>query len=129
MPSLIRSPEEILCTTHADLFFIRFKNGAQAHPAGRDPDGQAELFAWLGEHFPHVTPELIGPSEYSGWICGGITGDVYLNWTEADVVTFSAAWEDANGDSIDPRFQCYHYPFTEYQRRLREHGDPRTRGD
>ncbi|MFZ2854347.1 MAG: hypothetical protein WAZ34_09590 [Rhodocyclaceae bacterium] len=127
MPRLIRSPEEILRTTGRDIFFIKFSAGAKAYKAGRDPDGHTELVNWFAKHLPHVTPELIGPSEFSGWICGGISGDLYLNWTKADIATFSAAWENEDGDSLDSRFQCYHYPIAEFERRVAEHGDPRMR--
>ena len=127
MPTLIRTPEDVLRATGRDMYLIRFPNGARANQAGRDPDGHADLMAWFSTHQPHVKPELIGPSEFSGWIYGGITGDLCLNWTEADAAAFSAVWEDANGSSLDPRFQSYFYPLSLYEQLVAEHGDPRSR--
>lgn len=118
MPYLIRAPEEILRATGQDIHFIRFRDGLAAHNEGREPSGKAELCAWLARHQPHVVLELIGPSEFSGWILGGIGGDWYVaNWTTADITAFSVEWEDVGGKSCDERFQCYCYPYAEYQRR------------
>ena len=127
MPRLLRSPETILRSTGQAIYFVRFADGDKAVRAGRPPNGEADLRAWLTAHLPHVTPEPIGPSEFSGWVCGGFSGDLYLNWTANDVAAFAAAWEDDNGDSLDPRFQCYQYPVATYEYLLTEHGDPRER--
>ena len=129
MPRLIRRPEDIIRATGGDIFLIHFTDGAEAYEAGREPEGYADLVNWLATHQPHVIPELIGPSEFSGWVCGGICWDLYLNWTEGDVVAFSADWENLDGGSVDSRFQCYRYPVATYERRLAEHGDARTWND
>jgi hypothetical protein len=130
MPMLVRTPEEIIRTTGQGIYLIRFKEELDGFGGWPNPAGKDELVEWFKTHQPHVQLELIGPSEFSGMICGGIGNDWYIaNWTEEDVVTFSAAWEKEDGGSVDARFQCFSYPVYEYERRLTEKGDPRELED
>ena len=128
MPRLVLSPEQILRTTLTDFYFIRFTDGLQAYRAGREPDGKAVLEEWLCQHLPDARLELIGPSEFAGILCGGIGSDYAFFVGEEGIAQFASRWEHPDGSSIDPRWQCIWYPYSEFERRLAEHGDPRARG-
>lgn len=124
MPRLIRSPEQILRATQADLYFIRFSHGQDAYRAGKEPAGKRELEAWLSQHIPDTRLELIGPSEFSGMLCGGIGDDYAFHIAPDGIEQFAAHWEHPDGSSLDPRWQCIWYPLKEFERRIAEHGDP-----
>ncbi|MDT8990706.1 hypothetical protein RQP54_07480 [Curvibacter sp. APW13] len=69
-----------------------------------------ELTDWLATNFPDRELHTLGPSEHSGWISGGPCMKVLALTTE-EVQRFSQRWEDANGKSIDDRWQCYQWPY------------------
>lgn len=126
MPRLIPTPEQILRTTQADLYFIRFTNGQRAYRAGVDPEGKSTLDTWLAGHLPDARLELMGPSEFSGILCGGIGADYAFHVSVEGIAEFAAYWEGPDGSSRDPRWQCIWYPLEEFERRIAEHGDPLT---
>ena len=126
MPRILRTPEGILRETKADMFFVRFANGKEAHRRGNEPAGKKELEDWLQTNLPGTRLELIGPSEFSGILCGEIGGDYAFFSSEAEISQFSKVWEDGNGQSLDPRWQCFWYPMEEFQRRLDKFGDSRS---
>lgn len=126
MPRSIRTPEDILRETNRDLYFVQFTDGDKAQRAGREPDGKPELLAWLATHMPHVNVEVIAPSEFSGYLQGGFTGDLALHWLDDDVTTYAAAWEDADCCTTDPRWQVIWYSQDIFAKRISENSDPRT---
>lgn len=105
MPQLIRTPEQIFRDERKDLYLIRMCQGD-----GDDAPGWQEIQDWLREHAPNSPVEPLAPSEDSGWVMGYL-GDLRVDFTPEDLATFCARWEDGNGNSIDPRFQCYLWPF------------------
>ena len=109
MPSLIRTPEEIFRTEKEDFYFIRFNQR-------RFEEAQAELISWLDLHIPDTRYEKIGPSESSGYISGYLgdlriifaeSGFVESDFEESDLQIFCKHWETPEGQSLDPRFQCF----------------------
>jgi len=126
MPRILRTPEDILRETKTDLFFVRFTNGLEAHCRGKEPAGKKEMEDWLQTHLPGTRLELIGPSEFSGFLCGGIGGDYAFFASEAEVSQFAKVWEDESSHSLDPRWQCFCYSIEEFWRRLNKFGDPRS---
>jgi hypothetical protein len=61
--------------------------------------------AWFTLHMPNSPTETLAPSEHSGWIMGG-PNSLRIAFTDEDLKAFCAKWEDADGKSLDPRFQC-----------------------
>lgn len=124
MPRYLRTPEEIIRARGEGIYFVQFIDGFVAMMEDRQPIGQTEFIAWFRQHQPHVTLEEIGPSEFSGFIAGGITGDLYLDgWREEDIAQYSAVFENEAGLSVDFPWQVYDYPLAEYQRRAALHRD------
>lgn len=105
MPQLIRTPEQIFREERKDLYLIRMCQGD-----GSDAPGWQEIQDWLHAHIPSAKVEMIGPSEASGWVMGYL-GDLRVDFSAEELAVFCARWEDEQGNSIDPRFQCYLWPF------------------
>ena len=109
MPYLMRTPEEIFRTEGKDIYVIRFKGEEDEMPADESP-ARTEMMAWLHEHLPHTHVEPSAPSEYSGYIIGYF-GDLRVDFSESDLKVFCDRWENPDGGSVDPRFQCYLHPY------------------
>jgi hypothetical protein len=123
MPRYLRTPEEVIRERGEGIFFASFTDGFVAMIEDREPTGRAEFIAWFQQHQPHVTLEEIGPSEFSGFIAGGFTGDLYLDgWRDEDIAEYAAVFEDEAGHSRDERWQVFEYPYEEYLRRSEERG-------
>ena len=113
MPYLIKTPEDVFRETGKDVYLIRFcENRKKKHAATE------EVQAWIQENLPGTRVEPLAPSEHSGWI-SGYFGDLWIDFSAEGLAAFCARWEDAEGKSIDPRFQCYLVP---YQRWYDRHG-------
>lgn len=113
MPRLIRSPEEIFRAEKKDIYVIHSKEeSVSGHP------GLQEVSAWIAVHLPGTTVEPLGPSEYSGVISGDSGKRLRVDFTEKALSAFCERWE-RNNASIDPRFQCFIYP---YDRWFQKHG-------
>ena len=69
-----------------------------------------EMQRWFAQHMPDSPTEPMAPSEHSGFIEGGPIG-LRIAFTDADLQRFCQVWEDAQGQSINPRFQCYQYAY------------------
>ena len=124
MPRLVRTPEEIIRSRGHGIYFVSFEDGFEAMLEEREPEGRADFTAWFTQNQPHVRLEEIGPSEFSGVIAGGFTGDLYLDgWTDDDIAAYSRVFEDDEGSTLDARWQVFEYPLSEYERRLAQHGD------
>lgn len=113
MPMLVRTPEDIFRAEKKDIYAIHNLEGESRHDSG-----MVEIAKWLKDNLPDTPTELLAPSENSGIICGGINGTLRVDFTPAGLKTFCDRWE-RNDASVDPRFQCYIYP---YQKWFQEHG-------
>lgn len=140
MPQLIRTPDEIFrAEPGKTLYYIEFNfpgkmsslHGLKARSEAPDavepidpahPPGQAELLDWFATHWPAVHIELLAPREGSGFVCGGIDGRLRVDFDEAALAGFVERWETADGASVDPRWQCFAFP---YERWLHQR-HPRT---
>lgn len=109
MPHLIRTPEDIFRAERKDVYTLEFRQ--QDPLANRET--YEEMEAWFKQHLPESSTEMLGPSEHSGWIEGGPTS-LRIAFTDADLATFCAQWENADGTSLDSRFQCCIRPYADW---------------
>lgn len=123
MPQAIRAPEEIFRAERKDLYIIRFKPDEEMEWLP-NPPGRKELVAWLKSNLPSVRIEPLAPSEKSG-ILSGYDGRIRVDFDQDSLAVFSAHWEDAEGASIDSRWQCYLWP---YELWLKEDGSDQPPG-
>lgn len=105
MPMLLSTPERWFRTRQCDFYEFRPADAEDDRPV----DLPAELTDWLAASFPDRELQPLGPSEHSGWISGGPAMKVLPLNTE-EVQRYSQRWEDANGKSLDPRWQCFQWP-------------------
>ena len=114
MQQLIRTPEQIFREEGKDIYFIRFQyenaEGYFASPDQVELPVRKAMLAWLREHVPNSRVEYLAPSEYSGRLIGYF-GDVRVDFSEIDLAAYCARWENMDGTSIDPRFQCSRLPY------------------
>lgn len=113
MPMLVRTPEDILRIEKKDLYIL-----SSLENEGRDAPGLLMIQEWIRQNLPGTHMELLGPSEHSGMILGGIGGDIWVDFSPEGLATFCAEWEVDN-QSVDPRFQCF---VRLYETWFREHG-------
>ena len=106
MPQLIRTPEDIFRAERRDVYALQFTQ-TNERDICRTRD---EMQAWFAQHMPGSPTELLAPSEHSGFIVGGPVG-LRIAFTDDDLQRFCQRWETPDGQSIDPRFQCYQYPY------------------
>lgn len=86
MPYIINTQEYWFRTQQRDLYVIQYRvpdeNNEDSSEEENDEEdespfeqtykqAQKELNAWFDEHLPHTPLNIIGASEYSGWIEGG----------------------------------------------------------
>lgn len=119
MPQLIRTPEEIFRDEGKDIYLIRFRQGDKDIEAIDDIDSRTlcaetrpaikEIRDWLQTNVPNARMERLAPSEESGWIVGYF-GDIRVDFSAAELATFCERWEEPDGKSKDPRFQCFLMP-------------------
>lgn len=103
MPRIIRTLERVFREEGKDIYVVRFKDededGAAAEQAERD------LIAWVEANLPGTPLETLGYSEKSGWI-SGVMG-LRIDFSEEGLKKFCDRWENAEGKSLDERFQCF----------------------
>jgi hypothetical protein len=104
MPQDIRTPEEIFRAERKDLYIIRFKPEEEMKWLP-NPPGRKELLAWFTSNLPSVRIEPLAPSEQSG-ILSGYDGSIRVDFDQDSLAAYSAHWEDAEGASVDSRWQC-----------------------
>lgn len=109
MPMLLSTPERWFRTHQCDFFEFR--------PSESNEDLPIELTEWFAGNLPNRPLKRLGPSEYSGFICGGASMLV-LAMNDDEVQMFSRRWEDASGKSIDPRWQCFQWPYLNWRTKL-----------
>lgn len=113
MPMLVRTPEEIFRAEKKDLYVIHSLEDQE-----RDAPGLLMIKKWIGENLPGTLMELLAPSEYSGYIEGGVGRSLRVDFSPEGLKTFCDRWE-VNDASVDKRFQCFIHL---YQRWYEAHG-------
>ena len=109
MPQLIHTPEEVFRRERRDIYTLEFQEGSSE-------DIQKtfkKMQAWFKQNTPDSPTEMLAPSEYSGWIDGGPTS-LRIAFTPADLAIFCEQWENTDGGSLDPRFQCCIHPYADW---------------
>ena len=136
MPMIVRCIDDYFTQKRRDLYFIVFgKEDGEWRVSSQlladndddlladersDPPGREEMLAWLAEHLPQVkVAPLFTHTWDSGIISVPYDGTISVDFDDASLATFSARWEDGDGNSIDTRMQCYFMPLAGY---LRRHG-------
>lgn len=114
MPMIVRTPEDIFRAEKKDFYAIHNLEGDDSP----DSSGIVMIAQWIKDNLPATKTELLGPSESSGWISGGMDGSFRVDFAPEGLERFCDRWE-ANGESVDPRFQCFIHP---YQKWFEEHG-------
>lgn len=113
MPQIVRTPEDIFRAEGKDIYIIRFADGTDMDASATDSDARREILAWITDNEVANQVEPIGFSEYSG-LLGGSSADVRIDFTDEGLARFHARWEDSDGKSLDPRFQCYLIPYLDW---------------
>jgi len=118
MPNLIRNIDQYFREEQRDIYYIVFGD-MYAHDwlsnSTPNPPGREELLAWFAEHLPACKIEPIYPFTYrSGILCAPYPGSFTVDFDEESLQTFCARWENAEGKSLDSRFQCYWNPLSHY---------------
>jgi hypothetical protein len=124
MPQLIRTPEQIFREEGKDIYQIRFTSAGDEEDffesASKDSPGREEILDWLKANIPGTHVEPLAPSEESGYICGYF-GDLRVDFSESELAVFCARWEDADGGSLDPRFQCFLWPYSYWLEKVKKY--------
>ena len=109
MPHIVRCIDDYFTEKKRDLYFIKFKAPrSRRHASLENPPGRRELMAWLAEALPQVeVAPLFTHSWNSGIISVEYDGTISVDFDDDSLAIFTARWEDEEGKSIDPRFQCY----------------------
>lgn len=125
MPRLIDNFSSYFFKKQRDLYFIVF-TGVKKDPLSGFPlseayqkiPGREELLRWFAENLPDTE---VGPiytfTSDSGIIAAPYDGSLYVDFSPEEEQKFSTRWETSDGKSIDPRWQCYHYPLEMYKER------------
>lgn len=111
MPQLVQTPEQVLRKTKRDLYLIRFKKCNFS-----DPDeipGRREVERWFAKHLPATELEILGPSEGSGFISGGIGRLLRVDFTPQALEYFIGVWENPDGSYKDERWDCVCMPYAD----------------
>lgn len=111
----IRTPEDVFRSENCDVYILDFRE--------QDPHKKkktwAEIEKWLRQNLPESAIEILGPSENSNYIEGGPL-TMRVCFTQSDLRTFCRRWEDAEGRSVDPRFQCILLSYEEWKQKHRK---------
>lgn len=118
MPMLVRTPEDIFREEKKDIYLIRNRDRKHKRHFPDESPGIQMIRQWIKDNLPGTKVELLGPSEHSGIIEGGIDGSIRVDFSPEGLQQFCARWE-VNDKSVDKRFQCYILP---YQRWFEKHG-------
>lgn len=121
MPYLIDSPEGWFRKRQKDLYSLtyRWPENTDELP---EPEQKAiqeknrrdclQLTAWFDANLPTTERQQLGPSEYSGWVCGG-PGSIAIDFDPAGLVAFKEAW-----GSNDSPWELEHESIAEWQQKL-----------
>ena len=113
MPQLIDTPESWFRREQRDLYFFKFTDEDE------NENATDELTKWFRQYLPATKLFKVGPSEYSGYICGGPT-HLAVDFDNQSLETFCASWEHPDGKSRDHRWQCWCYPFSKWIEKIND---------
>lgn len=91
MPHLIDTPEEWFRRVMRDLHLVLPSDTEREYSKKEFIAAQKVLRTWFADNLPGTTLNIIGPSDYSGWIEGGpryLTADL----DSQGLAVFNAAW-------------------------------------
>lgn len=111
----IRTPEDVLRNERCDVYIVEFR---EQDPRKKNKTW-VEIEKWLRQNLPESAIEILGPSENSNYIEGGPL-TMRVSFTQRDLRTFCTRWEDAEGRSVDPRFQCILLSYKDWQQKQRK---------
>lgn len=121
MPELItNTPEAWFRSRQRDLYLISFSLAGLTSGLKPKKKTQREikkLQDWFAAHLPDTSVTRMGPSEYSGWLAGG-PSYLAVDFDEAGLALFCAAWESAEGKSLSPYWQCELWPYALWRDQL-----------
>ena len=135
MPKLIRTIDEYFKVEKKDLYLIKFtqyqKKGAfDFKQMTSPPQGKKELLEWFKLNLPNTRiedifqyPESTG-IEHAPW-----DHTICIHFDEISLKVFCEKWEDEDGKSLSPDFQCYFYQvnrYTERQSKLKDDREPKN---
>jgi hypothetical protein len=110
MPAVIGTPEQWFRTQGCDFFEISPIDDSEENfifgdiPDRRRVEILAEAEEWFKQHLPHRSITILGPSEYSGFICGGPRMRV-VALDENDLKLFG---------KFDARWVCYQWRYQDW---------------
>lgn len=111
MPYLISTPENWFRTQKRDLHLICARNTQGRFSKRKYAEAQKLLHAWFSDNLPHTSINIVGPSEYSGWIEGGpnyLTADL----GKSDIAIFNTSWGN------DSFWKIETWPFLDWRMRV-----------
>lgn len=104
MPYLIDTPEGWFRTKQKDLYVLDYRVGDESDFLSDSEmgtinkkyrDDQEILSEWFLVNLPATPLEVLGPSEYSGYILGGPC-NIVADFDESSLATFCASWDKAD---------------------------------
>ena len=120
MPRLVRTLEQILREERKDVYFVQFSDTEQLSLAdGADSSGSSgidarkTLKAWLKENLPDTRTEILCPDGSFG--VDPETADIRIDFDAAGLAKFCAEWEEPDGTSRNPHFQCFIRSFDDWR--------------
>lgn len=104
MPRLILTLPELVQREQRDIYFVRFTDG---QPGEHETPAMLELTEWLKRTFPELEPVPLGfrPCDSLDTVMHHRL--LWLDFNETQAARYSEAWENADGNCKDSRFQCY----------------------
>ena len=121
MPQCIETPEGWFRTKQKDLYVLECQLSEQ-HSLTESPtevlnkqhrEDQKILHVWFSENLPATELQIVGSSEYSGYITGGPCF-ISADFDEASLATFRAA-----GEKLDSRWQIEQQTYGQWLARIR----------
>lgn len=123
MPQLVRTLNQIMREERKDAYFVHFLG--QSRWSDEDAKSRERLLVWLRENLPGTRIETICPDGIAG--VDPRQADIRIDVDQAGLARFCARWEEPDGTSLDPHFQCYmlHPPVRQLAcRYCRQHAHP-----
>lgn len=121
MPYRIETPEGWFRTRQKDLYVLEHQvsekhslaiSASEALNKEYREDKKI-IYAWFSDNIPATALQVVGPSEYSGYILGGPCS-IAADFDESSLAIFRAAW-----DKPDSRWQIEHQSYDQWLARIR----------